>query len=318
VTADVVIVTWRARDLTLRCLEHLAEQCAAGGHRLIVVDNASGDGTPDAVARRFPDVHLIEMEDNVGFGRAANAGAAAGTRPAVVLVNNDVFAEDGFVDALVAPLAADDRVGSVAGLTLQPRADGAADGADVVDAFGIELDATLTAYNRLRHRAPEPDAAGVLAGPSGGAAAYRRAAWDQVGGFDDRLFAYGEDVDLALRLRLAGWTAAAAPAARGVHLGGATTGIDSPLQRRLAGFQRGFLLRRYGVLRSRAAARALAFEALIVMYGLVRFRATEPLAGRIAGWRAAAARGGRLPIPDGAVDRSITAREQLRRAREER
>jgi N-acetylglucosaminyl-diphospho-decaprenol L-rhamnosyltransferase len=317
VTADVVIVTWRARDLTLRCLEHLAPQCAAGGHRLIVVDNASGDGTVEAVADRFPDARLIEMEDNVGFGRAANAGAAAGTGEAVVLVNNDVFVRDGFVEALVAPLREREALGAVAGMTLQPGGDdGDGDpGADVVDGYGIELDATLTAYNRLRHRAPDAPA-GVLAGPSGGAAAYRRAAWDQVGGFDDRLFAYGEDVDLALRLRLAGWEAAAAPDARGVHLGGATTGIDSPLQRRLAGFQRGFLLRRYGILRSRAGLRALAFEALIVAYGLARFRTPGPLQGRIAGWRAA--RGARLPVPAGAVDRSITAREQLRRARHER
>ncbi len=311
-TADVVIVTWRARDLTLRCLEHLAPQCAAGGHQVIVVDNASGDGTAQAVAERFPDARLIEMAGNVGFGRAVNAGAADGTRPAVVLVNNDVFVHDGFVDALLAPLIARDAVGSVAGLTLQPRDDNA----EVVDGLGIELDATLTAYNRLRHRAPGSHA-GVLAGPSGGAAAYRRAAWDQVGGFDDRLFAYGEDVDLALRLALAGWETAAAPDARGVHLGGATTGIDSPLQRRLAGFSRGFLLRRYGVLRSRAGLRALAFEALIVLYGLVRFRATEPLAGRVAGWRAAA-RGERLPVPAGVIDRSITAAEQWRRARHER
>lgn len=313
-TADVVIVTWRGRDLTLRCLEHLAPQCAAGGHRLVVVDNASGDGTVEAVAERFPDVALIELEDNVGFGRACNAGAATGARPAVVLVNNDVFVHDGFLDALLAPLRDDETVGSVAGMTLQPRDDGA----EVVDAFGIELDPTLTAYNRLRHRAPDDPGAGVLAGPSGGAAAYRRTAWEQVGGFDDRLFAYGEDVDLALRLHLAGWSAADAPGARGVHLGGATTGIDSPVQRRLAGFQRAFMLRRYGVLRSRDALRAVAFEALIVAFGALRFRTLEPLRGRVAGWRAAARGGGRLPIPAGAVDRSITAREQLRRARHER
>jgi N-acetylglucosaminyl-diphospho-decaprenol L-rhamnosyltransferase len=314
VTADVVIVTWRARDLTLRCLEHLAPQCTAGGHGLVVVDNASGDGTAQAVAERFPDARLIEMADNVGFGRAVNAGAAEGTRPAVVLVNNDVFVHDGFVDALLAPLIAREAVGSVAGLTLQPRDDGV----EVVDGFGIELDATLTAYNRLRHREPVPahPAAGVLAGPRGGAAASPRNAWEKTGGFDDCLFAYGEDVDLALRLALAGWEAAAAPEARGVHLGGATTGIDSPLQRRLAGFSRGFLLRRYGVLRSRAGLRALAFEALIVAYGLLRFGATEPLAGRVAGWRGAA--GDRLPVPAGAIDRSITAAEQWRRARHER
>jgi N-acetylglucosaminyl-diphospho-decaprenol L-rhamnosyltransferase len=310
VTADVVVVTWRARDLTLRCLEHLARQCAAGGHRIILVDNASGDGTVAAVAERFPAVVVVEMEENVGFGRAVNAGAACGDADAIVLVNNDLFVEEGFVDALLAPLRADARVGMVAGLSLQPG-----DGPDVVDGLGIELDPTLTAYNRLRHRTPG-DPAGPLAGPSGGAAAYRRTAFDRAGGFDDRLFAYAEDVDLLLRLRLDGWAAAEAPGARGVHLGGATTGVDSPLQRRLAGFGRGFLLRRYGVLRTRAAARALLFEALVVAVGLLRFRTAEPLRGRVAGWRAA--RGPRLAIPAGAIDPTISAREQLRRARHER
>jgi N-acetylglucosaminyl-diphospho-decaprenol L-rhamnosyltransferase len=311
VIADVVVVTWRARELTLRCLEHLMPECEAAGHRVWLVDNGSRDGTAAAVAARFGAVTILELDDNAGFGRAVNAAAARGDAEAIVLVNNDLFVQDGFVAALLAPLEDDPRVGMVAGLSLQPRDDGAA----VVDGFGVELDATLTAYNRLRHRAPG-DEPGLLAGPSGGAAAYRRAAWEPAGGFDDRLFAYAEDVDLLLRLRLAGWAAAAAPAARGVHLGGATTGVDSPLQRRLAGFGRGFLLRRYGVLRTRAAPRALLFEALIVGYGLLRFRTLEPLRGRVAGWRAAA--GQRLPIPAGVVDRAIGAREQLRRARSAR
>jgi GT2 family glycosyltransferase len=189
----------------------------------------------------------------------------------------------------------------VAGLTTIP-------GSDLVDGFGIELDVTLAAYNRLR-RCPAGETPGVLLGPSGGLAAYRRRAFEETGGFDERLFAYGEDVDLALRLRLAGWEAAAAPAARGVHLGGATVGIDSPRQRFLAGFARAFLLRRYGVLRGRHAARALAIEALVVAAGFVRGRTAAHVRGRIAGWRAAGAE--RLQVPAEAVDAEINMREAL-------
>ena len=72
---------------------------------------------------------------------------------------------------------------------------------------------------------------------------------------DEALFAYGEDVDLGLRLRALGWTAAEAPEARGVQLGGASAGVDTPFQRELAGFARGFLIRRYGVLQLAAGAR---------------------------------------------------------------
>ena len=299
-TADVVIVTWNGRERVGPCLEHLARETVP--HRVILADNASTDGTAEMVRELHPEVHVIRMGENAGFGRAVNAGVAAGQGEAIVLVNDDVEVEEGCLEALLAPLR-DPAVGMVAGLTTIP-------GSDLVDGFGIELDVTLAAYNRLRKRGPG-EAPGVLLGPSGGLAAYRRRAFEEAGGFDERLFAYGEDVDLALRLRLLGWEAAEAPAARGVHLGGATVGIDSPRQRYLAGFARAFLLRRYGVLRGRHAARALAIEALVVGAGFVRGRTTAHVRGRLAGWRAAA--GDRLAVPPAAVDAGIGVREAVRR-----
>jgi GT2 family glycosyltransferase len=330
-TADVVVVNFNGGEHLLTCLEHLGD-----GARVIVADNASSDGSPEQVEARFPHVTVLRLGANLGFGRAVNAGAAAGTGDAIVLVNADMFVEPGFVDAIVKPFE-DPRVGMVAGLSLvpggaetrtappaaggpggttQPTAGGPGGttqpepGRALVDGFGIEIDAALSAYNRLRLR-PAGETPGVLLGPSGGAAAYRRTAFEAAGGFDDAFFAYGEDVDLALRLRALGWTAAAAPDARGVHLGGASFGVGSPLQRRLGGFARGFLLRRYGVLRSRAVLRALLVEALVVGWGLVRFRTTVPFTARVAGWRAAGGR--RHPVPTEAVDRSITLREAIRR-----
>jgi N-acetylglucosaminyl-diphospho-decaprenol L-rhamnosyltransferase len=300
VTIDVVIPTWRGRDLLESCLEHVRAQNVRA--QTIVVDNASGDGTVEMVAERFPDVRLIELPANLGFGAAVNRGVRAGEGEAVVLVNNDVELEPGALEALVAPLA-DERVGMVAGLTTMP-------GTGLVDTFGIQLDATLAAYGRQRGR-PVGEAGGRLAGPMGGLAAYRRTAFEQAGGFDERLFAYGEDVDLALRLRAAGWLTTEAPAAHGVHLGGATTGVGSAFQRELAGFSRGYLLRRYGVLRSRAAVRALVFEALVVGWGIARHRTLVPLRTRVRGWRAGA--GERRPIPADAVDPEVGWREALRR-----
>jgi N-acetylglucosaminyl-diphospho-decaprenol L-rhamnosyltransferase len=304
VSADVVVVTWRGRDLLGSCLEHLAAQQEP--HRTIVVDNASHDGTAELVRERFPAATFLELPENVGFGAAANAGVALGGGEAIVLVNNDVDVDPGFLAALLVPLRADARVGMVAGMTLMP-------GRAAVDGFGIQLDAGLAAYNRLRHAPPDSAEAGLLAGPSGGAAAYRRAAFEQVGGFDEALIAYGEDVDLALRLRAAGWQAADARDARGVHLGGATIGVGSPRQRWLGGFARGFLLRRWGVLRSRAAPRILLVDALVVGWGLARHRTLMPLRARVAGWRAAG-RGAR-PLPPGAVDRSVGVLESVRRLR---
>ena len=301
-TIDVVIPTWRGRDLLASCLEHVRAQNVLA--QTIVVDNASGDGTAEFLAERYPEVRLIELPANLGFGAAVNRGVRAGKGEAVVLVNNDVELESGALEALVAPLA-DERVGMVAGLTTMP-------GSGLVDTFGIQLDATLAAYARLRGR-PVGEVAGRLAGPMGGLGAYRRTAFEQAGGFDERLFAYGEDVDLALRLRAAGWLTAEAPAARGVHLGGATTGVGSEFQRELAGFARGYLLRRYGVLCSRAAVRTVVFEALVVAWGVARHRTLAPLRTRLRGWRAGA--GERRPVPPEAVDPSIGWREALRRLR---
>jgi N-acetylglucosaminyl-diphospho-decaprenol L-rhamnosyltransferase len=275
-----------------------------------VADNTgNADGTSDAIRAQFPEATVLTPEENLGFGRATNRLAELGRGEAIVLVNDDVDTEPRFLEELVAPLG-DPAVGMVAGLTLQPGE------GDRVDGFGIEVDPILLGYNRLRHRRPD-GTPGALLGPSGGAAAYRRTAWEQVAGFDDRFFAYGEDEDLALRMRLAGWQAAAAANARGVHLGGATTGRDSPFQRRHAGFARGFLLRRYGILRSRHAMRAVLIESLTVLYGLLSARTLLPLKGRISGWRAAGWTP-RLEVPADAVDPAITLRESLRRLRHER
>ena len=298
-----MIPTWRARDLLGRCLSAL--HADRSPKRVIVVDNASQDGTVELVRSEFPEVTLVELPDNLGFGRAVNAGVRAGEGDAIVLVNNDVLVAPGFVDAIVSPLASP-GVGMVAGLTTIPET-------DLVDAFGIELDRALASYNRAR-RAPVGTPAGRLAMPSGGAAAYRREAWEAAGGFDEALFAYGEDVDLGLRLRSLGWEAAESATARGVHLGGASAGVDSPFQRELAGFARGFLLRRYGILRSRAAPRALLLEALVVGWGLIRHRTLVPLRARTDGWRAAR-REGRHPLPPGTVDATIGLVESLRRLR---
>jgi N-acetylglucosaminyl-diphospho-decaprenol L-rhamnosyltransferase len=304
-TTDVVVVTWRSGERVLSCLERLATQDQP--HLTWVVDNASADGTVEAVRGRFPDVRIIELGRNVGFGGAVNAGAWEGSGEVIVLVNDDVELDAGALTALLAPFA-DSSVGMVAGLTVMP-------GSGVVDGFGIEVDVTLAAYNRLRHRRVE-EAPGQLLGPSGGLAAYRRSAFEQVGGFDERLFAYGEDVDLALRLRTLGWRAADARGARGVHLGGASVGVDSPRQRWLAGFARAYILRRYGVLRSVHAPRALAIEVLVMAAGLVRGRTLAHVRGRVEGWRSA--KGRRLPVPAGAIDTRIGMREALRRLRSER
>ena len=298
---DVVIPTRDGWDLTERCLGHLADQTVE--HCVFVVDNGSKDGTPGRVRAAAPGATVIELGTNLGFAVACNRAGAAGKGDVIVLLNNDVEARPDFLERLVAPLE-DAEVGSVAGLLTRP------DGR-TIDAIGVTVDRTLAGFPRLRGR-PVSEAAApapVLAGPTGGGGAYRRAAWEQVNGLDEGVLFYGEDVDFALRLRAAGWRTAAVPDAVAVHLGSATAGHRSAWQRYQGGFARGYFLRRY---RLPAAARALATETVVVVGDAVLSRDLSALRGRVAGWRAAASLGPSPTPPDDAIDAAIGFWESLR------
>jgi GT2 family glycosyltransferase len=303
-TIAVVIVTHGGWGHTERCLASLERQTLE--HQVVVVDNASPDGTPARVRDRWPRHVVIENADNRGFAVACNQGAAAGDSDVVVLLNNDTICEPEFLERLVAPLAEDPALGSVAGLMTSP-------GGAIIDSVGLSVDATLAGFPRLRGR-PVAQAASPsprLAGPSGGAAAYRRAAWDEAGGLDERLFVYQEDLDLALRLAALGWGTTAAVGAVAVHVGSATAGRRSAWQRRQAGFSRGYLLRRYGRLRGRPALRTLVTEAAVVAADTAVARDLAALRGRLAGWRAARTLE-RRPLPAGVMAREIGLAESLR------
>jgi N-acetylglucosaminyl-diphospho-decaprenol L-rhamnosyltransferase len=305
---DVVIPTWNGWVPLERCLATLARQTVPA--TVTVVDNDSSDGTPARLAQGYPDVRVIRLERNLGFAAAVNRGVAAGSAPIVVLVNNDVECDPTFLERLTAPLEVDPAIGSAAALLLVP-------GRETVDSYGLELDRTLAAFARfagLPYPATELHE-DHLAGPSGGAAAYRRRALEEVGGFDEAIFGYLEDADLALRLRAAGWGCAGVRDAVGVHLGGASFGLRSDFQIETAGDSRGYLLRRYGVLRAGpvVAARALVTEAGVVLVDAVRKRRLAAIRGRMRGWRRAErTRAGIAPV---AVNPDIGFRESLRRRR---
>ncbi len=300
---DVVIVAYNRFDLTESCLRHLLEQTL--DHNVIVVDNGSTDDTRARLRAEWPKVQLERFEDNRGFSVACNRGVASGSAEHVVLLNNDVDCRPDFLERLVAPLR-DPEVGSVASLMLQP-------GGERIDSVGLAADSVLGGFPRLQGLpvARAHDLAPVLAGPAGTAAAYRRTAWEQVGGLDETIVAYMEDFDLALRLRMAGWRAVSEPEAVGVHLGSATHGHRSAWQRRQGGFGRGYLLRRYGLLRGRTAPRALLTETVVVLGDLVISRDIAALQGRLAGWRAGRSRP-RLRLPPAeSIDRTIGFRDSL-------
>ena len=280
-TVDVALVAYRHWELTQSCLEHLRRQTIE--HRVVLCDNGCDEGTAERVRAGYPEVTVVRLERNLRNEIACNAAVAAGRGEIVVTMNNDVDARPNFLERLSAPFAGCPELGSVAPLLLRP-------GEQQIDSAGLAADRTLSAFARLKGQPPS-DVQGdepVLAGPDGAAAAFRRVAWAQVGGLEESLLGYMTDFDLALQLRLAGWETALAPDAIAVHIGSATYGHRSARQRYMAGFGRAYMMRRYGVLRSSAALRALVTEGVVVVGDIVLSRDTAALAGRRAGWRAAA------------------------------
>ena len=303
-TIDAVVPVYGGWQHVEPCLRALASQTHAVN--VIVIDDCGPDDTADRVAAAFPELTLLRNETNRGFAATCNRGIREGSGDVVVLVNSDVIAEPTLMADIAAAFeqAADD-VASVCPLLTRP------DG--LVDSQGITADPTCAGFVRF-HGAPlarQNPTDPLVLGPYGAVAAYRRRALDEVGLLDEGIFMYGEELDLALRLRAGGYDAIALDRPGGVHIGGASAGEGTPRQIRLAVFGRGYLLRAWGVVRTRYGAMALAIEALVVLRRLILKRDASALVGRIQGWRAA--KGVTRPqIPAEGIDRSIGLRRSIR------
>lgn len=261
-------------------LRGLAEQTRP--IEVVLVDNGSSDGSVALARRELPRVKVVELGENLGFGRAINRAVAEVSADPVILLNNDAVPEPRFVEALLDGLGA--GVDSVAGVLLQERAP------ELIDSAGVVADRTLMGFDYLHGElvaaaasAPPP------LGPTGGAALYRRMAFEATGGFDERIFLYYEDLDLALRLAARGSRCRLAPEARALHAYSASLGAASARKYAWTGWSRGYMLRRYGVMHNpNLALRALACEGTLCAGQLLKDRTVDGLKGRVRGWRGAA------------------------------
>jgi GT2 family glycosyltransferase len=227
---DVVIVSYRCEGLLRDCLASLRDNPASGPMRVIVVDNASGDGTPAMVRREFGEVELIEQLRNSGFSIANNVGIAVGDAPFVLVLNPDTRITPGALDAMLAVLEARPEVG-MAGPRLELD-DGSFDHASR-RSFPTPLSALghFTGIGRREgasgslaaYRAPEVDS-GPVEAINGAFMLIRRAALNQLGGFDPRYWMYMEDLDLCYRFAEAGWTTWYEPSVTVLHVKAGTSG----------------------------------------------------------------------------------------------
>lgn len=227
---DVVIVSYRCEGLLRDCLGSLFASPPRGPMRVVVVDNASGDGTLAMVRREFPAAELIEQPGNDGFSVANNVGIGAGEAPYVLVLNPDTRITAGALDALIELLETRPEVG-MAGPRLELD-DGSFDHASR-RSFPTPLSALghFTGVGRragaqgklAAYRAPEVES-GPVEAINGAFMLIRRAALAQVGGFDERYWMYMEDLDLCYRFAEAGWTTWFEPSVTVIHVKAGTSG----------------------------------------------------------------------------------------------
>ena len=256
------MVSYEARETLLAGLDALRTH-ASFPLELVVVDNASTDGSADAVRARHPEARVVANVENVGFARASNQGWRASRAPHVLFLNPDAEVSPGAVETLVGLLESRPEIGAAG-----PRTRGSdgriqvSTGPDLTPLAELRQrrlvrgvargeDRALAEAEALHAREHEP------AWVSGSCLAARRTALEAVGGFDERFFLYEEDADLCRRLRESGWHVVFTPQAEVKHHLGRSMS-KAPRRARLE-YHRSHLLyyRRHNGPLSRAALRVL-------------------------------------------------------------
>lgn len=294
-TATVYIPTLTGGKRLAACLEALAVQTAPVA--VVVADNGPGEGSEGMLARDFPEVTRIGFGGrNLGFGAALNRAVEAHGEGPVILLNDDAVPKPGFAANLLAEWNGGEAA-MVAGVLLRASDPG------LIDSAGIICDRTLTAWDYLTGEPVSAlEGAADPLGPTGGGALFDREAFNSVGGFDERIFLYYEDLDLALRMRLAGHECRLAPDARAVHESSATLGRRAGAKYRHTGFSRGYLLRKYGVMRNPGlAAKVMLSDGSAAIAQAILDRTLAGASGRLDGWRAGRD-ASRLPLPEGSLE----------------
>jgi GT2 family glycosyltransferase len=227
---SIAVVSWNTRDLLARCLRSAERDHADGLADVVVVDNASSDGSAEMVAAEFPWVDLVASADNLGFGPAVNLAASRSSGEWLAIANADTALHDGALRALVDAGERDGHAGLIAPRLVLP--DGSTQHS--VHAFPNLLNTGLLnlAVERMspaiadrlcvtglwdddrRRRVDWAHGAFLLA---------RRSAFDAIGGFDPEQWMYAEDLDIAWRMRRAGWHTRYEPSARVSHAVSAAT-----------------------------------------------------------------------------------------------
>lgn len=225
----VIIPNYNGIAYIKDCLDSLKMQ-SYPDFEIIVVDNASTDGSSEVVEKDFPEVKLIKLSQNFGFCRAVNEGIRVTKTKYLILLNNDTKADKDFVRELRNAIDAHDDTFSVAAKMLQMNEPDKIDAAGDLYcalgwAFALGKDKKSDRYNKES----------VIFSACGGASIYRKSMFEQIGYFDELHFTYLEDVDVGYRARIMGFSNRYTPKAVVYHAGSGTTGSRyNPFKVRMA------------------------------------------------------------------------------------
>lgn len=230
--ATVIVVTWNGKRFLEACFSSVLKQTYAH-YNVLLVDNASQDGSADFVAQRFPMVKVIRNEKNLGFPGGMNIGLRHADGEILALLNDDTEVQEGWLAELVKAIEVDEKVGIAGCKILYP------DGRTIQHAGGF-IDYPLGFGRHYGYKEVDQgqyDEKREVDYVTGAAMAIRRSLLEEIGGFDEAFFpAYFEDVDLCLRARRAGYKVLYVPSAVVIHHEGGVLGKD--LFKQLPAFHR--------------------------------------------------------------------------------
>jgi GT2 family glycosyltransferase len=224
--ATAIVLNYNGSGFVIEAVQSLLDQDQPG-LEVVVVDNGSHDGSDHAIEQAFAGrITLVRAPRNLGFGAGNNLGIRRARGRHLVLLNNDAVAAPGFVRELVAAADADPANGMVAARVLDYAR------RDVIDTVGHLLypDGLNRGRGRLELDRGQYERCVTALFPSGAAALYARRMLDEIGLFDERFFLYGDDAELGIRGRLAGWSCALAPRAIAYHHYSRSSGAYSSLK----------------------------------------------------------------------------------------
>jgi GT2 family glycosyltransferase len=223
---SIIIVNWNTRDITRNCLRSVREHVSGIAYEVIVVDNASSDGSVEMIRAEFPDVRLIANDANLGFGRANNQAMRVARGEFFFLLNSDTVIFDEAIQRLVKFIMDDPAIG-IAGCKLLFEDRTLQASCSRFPSIRCALLEDLMLYKFLPRRLQGElllggywphDRARDVDAVWGAAMLVRREVFEQTGGFDERIFMYGEDLEWSMRVRDCGWRIAFTPAAAIIHL----------------------------------------------------------------------------------------------------